>query len=459
MSSMLKCPNPSCPYVFDPSRVPTGVVLSCPRCGMQFALGAPAAPLAPPVAPPVAASPPVAPVAPGPDAPGRAAPEPPDAGGRYQTLIVALIAAVLMAGTGLALYFKYTGTAPRDTADPLDRVPAFDIGFETPAGWTDDPETKVKVGSWFHLARRHEGPEAYMVFGARETKDQRPPRPSEMAQGLRAPLPKLFDVSTVREESLDDARWLGLAPAPSHAFKFRAQSTDGLVWVGEAVAVASKGVAYYWLSWCGERDYESMQAEFAAFRGKFQLLGNRKWTERASNVVEFKGDQVRYALSDTEGGWRELPARDFEPFKAQEPDLDKVLRLTHAPDRKAVPDVAELRVYVLDAGGDPLEGAKALVRAKEEARVNFGEDKYKIDFIELTDPPQGDPTDAPPNVHLSTPVVRLLTSVQGAKSANRLLVASGVRAGDKLVVAVGWCEAGRRGAFETRLVQVASSLR
>src|SRR5436305_13565696 len=47
MSNMLKCPNPSCPYVFDPSQVPVGVVLSCPRCAMQFTLGPPA-PLAPP---------------------------------------------------------------------------------------------------------------------------------------------------------------------------------------------------------------------------------------------------------------------------------------------------------------------------------------------------------------------------------------------------------------------------
>jgi len=34
MSTALKCPNPSCPYLFDPSRVPAGVVLTCPRCGI-----------------------------------------------------------------------------------------------------------------------------------------------------------------------------------------------------------------------------------------------------------------------------------------------------------------------------------------------------------------------------------------------------------------------------------------
>src|SRR5262245_24361337 len=58
MSQMLKCPNPSCPYVFDPSLVPAGVVLSCPRCGMQFTLGPPAAPPEASAAPAAPATPP-----------------------------------------------------------------------------------------------------------------------------------------------------------------------------------------------------------------------------------------------------------------------------------------------------------------------------------------------------------------------------------------------------------------
>src|SRR5437763_14122909 len=67
MSNMLKCPNPSCPYVFDPSQVPVGVVLSCPRCAMQFTLG-----------PPQAAAAPTAPGAPAPGYPtGATAPPPP----------------------------------------------------------------------------------------------------------------------------------------------------------------------------------------------------------------------------------------------------------------------------------------------------------------------------------------------------------------------------------------------
>lgn len=39
MSAALKCPNPSCPFLFDPTQVPPGAMLTCPRCGMRFTLG------------------------------------------------------------------------------------------------------------------------------------------------------------------------------------------------------------------------------------------------------------------------------------------------------------------------------------------------------------------------------------------------------------------------------------
>src|SRR5205807_9038038 len=56
MANALKCPNPSCPYLFDPTGVPAGVVLACPRCGMRFTVGpAVTAPTPSPVAPPPAA--------------------------------------------------------------------------------------------------------------------------------------------------------------------------------------------------------------------------------------------------------------------------------------------------------------------------------------------------------------------------------------------------------------------
>src|SRR6476619_1618125 len=59
----LKCPNPSCRFLFDPSLVPPGAVLTCPRCGLRFTLGqspaaVPPTPTNPEPAPTPAAAPP-----------------------------------------------------------------------------------------------------------------------------------------------------------------------------------------------------------------------------------------------------------------------------------------------------------------------------------------------------------------------------------------------------------------
>lgn len=51
MSAALKCPNPSCPFLFDPTQVPPGAMLTCPRCGMRFTLGPTPGGYAPPPPP------------------------------------------------------------------------------------------------------------------------------------------------------------------------------------------------------------------------------------------------------------------------------------------------------------------------------------------------------------------------------------------------------------------------
>jgi hypothetical protein len=280
-----------------------------------------------------------------------------------------------------------------------------------------------------------------------------------MSQDLRAGMPKLFDISTFRPEAGGPSKWIGLSPAAEHTFTFRAQSTDGLIWQGEAVAVSSKGVAYYWVSWCGENDYDKLKGEFAEFRNKFALMGNRKWEAKGSNVIEFKGDQVAYALSDAEGAWKEISAAEIADEKAADKQpLDKVLRIKVQPDRKSIAAEAELRVYVLDGGGEPLDRAKELAQTLETARLKEA-DLPPPAFSEITEPPQGDPTPEVPGLHKSTPVARLLSTVKESKSANRVLVASGAKVGEKVVVAVCFCKAGERVLFETKFVQIASSLR
>ncbi len=46
-----------------------------------------------------------------------------------------------------------------------------------------------------------------------------------------------------------------------------------------------------------------------------------------------------------------------------------------------------------------------------------------------------------------------------AASESRLIVVSGARVGDKTVIMHCWCELAKRDVFESRFVQIASSLR
>lgn len=501
MSNMLKCPNPSCPYVFDPSQVPVGVVLSCPRCAMQFTLGAPAA--APPST--TAALPPSQPQAPFPPTdPDFSSPvvrnpasrgaqkaaargdrsrdgQPADPGApeeeaprsNFQVFAIAGVVAVLLAGAALAVVFSLMrrGGTP-ENADTVSRWPDLNAGVEAlPPGWTRDDTVRVKVGSPYVVSFKRENPEAYVAFGANafnsDHRQGRNPRLSEMKADLSQVLPKLFVMQGdegLRPDAPLSAKWMGEPINQTdtnypNGFQFRAKSIDGGTWKGETYAVAHKGMAYYWLSWCPEDDFEALKNEFASFRDKFRVLELRKdWAATRSNVVDYKGDKVPYTISDAEEIWKE--ARSIDDEKKDEPDLDKLLRARITPrgNRHALPDEAELRVYVVDSGGDPTETAKEYVQKLESDRIRLLNAEFKPPTYEiLTDPERGDSSGgAAPR---TATVVRMRSKVAESRDASRLIVASGTKVGDKLVVVRAWCEWAKRDALESRLVQIAASLR
>ncbi|MBN9119106.1 MAG: hypothetical protein J0I06_08085, partial [Planctomycetes bacterium] len=383
-------------------------------------------------------------------------PPPGRATNRAQMFILAGIAAVLMAGTALAIIFRLMHRGETESPETVSRLKDLNIGVDTPPpGWSRDDDTRVKVGSPFVLAYRRKDPEAYMAFGASEPGKGRTPRPSEMKGEMMRAFPRL-QFSEFRVETGLETKWLGEDINPELSLKFRAQTNDGLFWSGEAYAVAHKGFAYYWLSWCPEPDFESLKSEFAAFRGKFKTLELRKdWKETQSNVVDYKGDKVPYTISDSEEVWREFPIAE-----EKDPDLDKLLRarLTRKGDRHAIPEEAELRVYILDGAGEPAEVARKFAEDKEKERIReLNPDFSPPTFEVLTDRELGDPVTG--NVPKSAPVVRLKSKVNESTNAARLIVASGLKVGDKIVVVRCWCEASRRDWFETKLVQIASSLR
>lgn len=470
MSTTLKCPNPSCTYTFDASQVPTGVVLSCPRCQTQFTLGAPGAPTAPPL--------PARPTESELETAGRRAVEerdpddllPPRGTGRYQTVIVVGIVAVLLAGSAAAIAFKLMrrGERPPAPSDPVQKDPERNIAIDPlPAGWNMDDNTRLKVSSPYSYGFRRENPEAYVVFGSTKYGDgRRAPRPNEMRRDLLDQLQrKVF--TTFDEEAPPDSAWLGQPVGPGLGLKFRARTADQLVWQGEAYSVTAKGLAYFWAGWCGEADFEALKPEFAAFRAKFRLLDLRNdWRETVAREQEYKNPAVPYTFTDAEDIWEEKKGELFDAVKKADPDLDRGLQINHTPrgDRNALADEAELRVYLLPPAGEPLAQARGYVQDIWTNHVkNANPDLPLPTFTELTGEPAGN---QPPTAKGPTPVVRFESRVVDpatkkviSDTESRLVVASAVRVGDKTVVLHCWCELKKREVFEARFIQIASSLR
>ncbi|MFM8271724.1 MAG: hypothetical protein ACKODX_05250 [Gemmata sp.] len=385
----------------------------------------------------------------------------------YQVAILTGIAAVLMAGTALAIVAKLVlktrggGRSGESVLRDKDRNINIDA---LPVGWTQDETTRQKIGTPYAYGFRRENPEAYLLFGAIEYGKGRSPRASEMRRDLELPMRKLF--TKYEEELPPESSWLGQPIRERQGFRFRAPSADGLIWQGEAYTVQTRGMAYFWLNWCSEGDFDAMKDEFTKCRSRFQLLDDRKdWRESVPKEIDYKGATVPYTFGDAEDIWVEQKDTDVEPYKKLNPDLDRWLRINHTPrtDRRALSDDADLRVYLLDGTNDPLGRAREYVEGLWTDHIkNSGGTLPAPTFAELTDEVQGDslPKGATPVVRLASRVVDPANPKKVlASSESRLIVVSGARIGDRTVVLHCWCELAKREVFEARFVQIASSLR
>lgn len=469
MSSALKCPNPSCPYLFDPSRVPAGVILTCPRCAMRFTLGTPTAatnsPAPGPTTPPQVPSELTFETAPTrPPRPPAANGQPPtamtdadadeaeaiDRAGRRQTITLAVIVAVLLAGAGLAIYFQATSDPGPVHGRGGTEMPDFNFSFDPPgSAWSADDEMKVKLGAPVKLVYHRLDPDAYIAVGARDY-DTRQPRAGELQDGLMGPLRKLFENVRV-EADVPKAKWLG---QDARAFQFRAQSREGNVG-GVCHAVSYKGIAYWAICWCGENDVEAVLPQFEAAREKFHLMDRReKWQPREGTTRDFRGEKADYRLTDAEGVWQAADTRAED----EDPQADLYLKAKLKRRGQDFANEAELLVFVVDGGGgDPLQDARKYVEARRTAEIRRANAEFTPTFKELTGDPDGPPSPNAGEPH--SPVVRLQSTVPGASNQSRLIVVSGTRVGGKLVVVQAWCEWAERPAFETVFMQMAGSLR
>ena len=376
--------------------------------------------------------------------------------GTLQTMILVFVSLALLAGVGATVYFQKFHKPSRGPGDSAAELRDRNLSFDPPpAPWTTDDDTKARLGSPIFLVYKRTDPEAYMAIGVKDFVT-RPPRPSELRDGLLRPLGNLF--TDVQQKELTGTKWLG---QPAYAFEFRARGRqDGPTVAGVCHAVTYKGMAYWSICWAGENDTAGQLPTFQETRGRFKLLGEREnWAPLESPVRPFGGHRLPYQVLDAEGIWSE-PDRNLQPPEDVDPKADMLLVAREKRRGSDFADEATLVTLILDdESGDPLQAGRTYVvdRLAQKIKGSSPDGAFNAKFTEVTDAPAGDPVQN--TVDGLVPVVRLRSTVSGDRNLSRLMVISAIRIGDRVVVASGWCPWADREVFEARLVQIVGSLR
>jgi hypothetical protein len=457
----LKCPNPSCPFLFDPTRVPAGALLTCPRCGMRFTLGpAPAASPTTFVAPAAEPgqvfedAPPTRVVSAGPEA--TAPPRRRSEGGIPVLLTMAgvlLLFGVILAVIVGAMWTK-RGLTHGEGGGPAELlVPDKNFSYRLPdPPWAKDPTTQNDLGVHAFAFHRTE-PDACVALEVSDFGNQTP-SDADLKEKMTEQLRRVF-LNLPDDPPLEPAKWAG---HDAKRCQFRAEhKATGTVCLGECYVFGFKGVGYWFYAWAAEQNAAAVAEELVEMRGRFRTLDERKnWSGRTGFEATFRSESgnYQYKLTAYEPIWKK-PALALTD---EDPKADLLLKAElKGRQKKDFPPQAMLVMLVLKEDGDPAEIADKYVRKRHSPDPEvFGPTR----ITDLTGDPAGDATPGPADGGL--PATRLMVSPGGenaSKSAEKLVVFSAIRVGDAVVVAEGSCPWPQRAAWERRLIQLVGSLR
>ena len=495
--SALKCPNPSCPFLFDPSQVPPGALLTCPRCGMRFTLG-PQAGYAPPSYPqqplgypppefpaqppseptatfnPSAAASPVPEEAPPTnpahatatraDKPGTQAhrdprnPEPKR--GRGPGVAFAAVGGVLLILVVIVFAIVLSGIIKRDPAqgDGTARgdltKPEFNFAYKMPGDpWSNDSDTKNDLNVNAFCIKR-EGPTAWAALSVSDFKE-RSPLLHELREKMLDQLRRAFQ-NLPEDLTLEPVKWAG---KDGYFCRFRGERRGTeTTCLGDCYVLSYKGIGYWFYTWSAESEFDSASTELNEMRNRFRTMNEReKWTEKVGNKVVFprKGNhRIRYQIATYEKFWKEFPE---DPVDAR-PKADLALRGEFTSrQKKDLPPFADLIVTIVDSGDDAMDAGAKEVRA----HYNREPDVYgKFTLTELSEDPQGEPplAEEEPNV---TPRRYKVSPADpnASKSAEKLVIYTAIKVDDKVVIAEASCPWSQRSIWERRLMQFVGSLK
>ncbi|MGL6096543.1 MAG: hypothetical protein ACRC7O_12185 [Fimbriiglobus sp.] len=464
----MKCPNPNCSFLFDPSQVPPGAVIGCPTCGMQFTLPPQAA--VPPGygAPPPGYPQPFSSAAPAgaevtqmlQDEPAAYTPPRENrtgkkSGGGAGGLILAVGGAIgVLMVIGTVIMVSVFVKRSRLTAGPVAtsgefRKTDYNFAFAKPAGgWAMDPDTQNALGVNV-LGFKRADPDAWLALGVRDY-ETRMPRPSEMKDKMLDNLAKAFE-NLPPELEPEPVTWAG-QKADRYTFRAVFKPTAETCAV-ECTVLGHQGIAYWYFTWVAEANEPAAAEQLAAIRDGFRVLTERaNWRPTTVTEAVHRSKSGLFKITDFERVWAVPQGKD--PADEDEKADLVMTGILKGRDRRDVWPKAELVVFVLDDAADPLAAGKTYIR--ERYKTFFDE----TTFEDLSGPPEGDaPLGTEDN---GTPVARMKVVRGGAdstRSADKLLLLSAVTADDKMVVAELTCPWRERIVWERRLMQMASSLK
>jgi hypothetical protein len=452
----LKCPNPSCSFLFDPTQVPPGALLTCPRCGMRFTLGPPPGSAPPPPAPVPAAPPVLEEDTESPEAP-RTPPQRRKSGSPFPVMLALggamLFLGVIAAALFIAMRVKSTNTSAASATDGEIAVVDKNFAYKMPGSpWEKDPATQNALGVTAFALHRTEAPEAWAALSVSDY-ETRSPLQAELSEKMHDHLNRLF-LDVAPDLALEPTKWAG-QDAQKCQFRGRHKTTDTIC-VGECYLLSYRGIGYWWYAWAAERDVAAVADELTAMRERFRLLDQRKnWNEAIATETVYRSESGKYRLSNFEKIWSK--PEGLEP-KDEDPKADLLLKgVLKGRNRRDVYPTANLVVLVLADGGDPMSVAGKYVRKRHTPDAElFG----PTAITELTGDPVGDPPVG--DEKTVAPVARLKVSPGGenaSKSAEKLVVYSAIKVGDEVIVAEAQCPWAQRATWERRLMQLVGSLR
>ncbi len=463
--SIVKCPNPSCPFQFDASLVPPGAVIACPQCRLQFQLPQVAA-----APPPAAAEPEVLDAdalptdttpargerrrdrdkgdADGKGGRGRRSRDddaPPRKKGSMALILVVVAVGVALiccgGGAGLMMLIASLQKKPSNTSPYT--YPDYALSYSGPGeGWEEDKETQ---NQWkFRLAGfKSKSPEGYIAVQVMKTE-------GEAGKGdlLPAAVAALKDKFDDLDEKLTptEAKLLG-ATAEKYEFTGVYKTTDTGC-RGEVYAVAVRNLKVWVYCWAERDKFGDLAPAFEGFRAGMKLETKANETKIQRQVTPFRTNSGLYTLTDTEGLWKkqEDPTRQDA---AADLWLAGFKRDAASGQLKTKP-TADLVVATIEPKGDAKTQAKAhiLEQFADGAATNVQD---------------GDPVGETPSsgaVAASDSVMRMTMKYPGAdRSIEKMMVYSVIDTGGKRVVAYGWCQLGESNYWEQRLMLLVGTLK